>query len=147
MVLISEKGEINNKNNKKSKICENIRTKWTCFIHRRTGFIRQGTDFIRRADEGSPPVDEASWPTDEASPIGPYMFFLFFFVFSQMFSFCLQRKSYHQIRTTRFDQSSPVQPNPEKKKSGKSQKIIFWRYFISAGIFFCFPLSFANWGD
>ena len=43
-------------------------------------------------DEASPPADEASPPTDEVNPIGPCIFFL---LFSQMFSFCLQREFYH----------------------------------------------------
>ena len=46
-------------------------------------------------DEASLPTDEASLPTDEASPIGPYIFSLIF-LFSQIFSFCLQWEFYHQ---------------------------------------------------
>ena len=34
------------------------------------------------------------------------------------------------IRTTRFDQSSPVQPNPEEKKQEKCQKITFFTFFL-----------------
>ena len=72
----------------RGQFCENIRTKWTGFICRRTGFIRLRTGFIGRADE-------ASLSTHEASPIVP-KFFLLIFLFSQMFSFCLQQVFYHQ---------------------------------------------------
>ena len=59
------------------------------------------------------------------------------------------------IRTKRFNQSSPVQPNPEKK----FQQIlkIFKNYFVLQKIYFfmkifiskkkCSSLTFANWGD
>ena len=55
-------------------------------------------------------------------------------------------------RNTRFDQSSPVQPNPEKYNWEKSQKSRFKSKILKI-LFFCqrrkkcYSPSFANWGD
>ena len=67
----------------RSQFCENMRTRWT-------GFIRWRTVFIRWADEDSPSANEAS--RQPMKPVLLILIFFPFFLFYQMFSFCLQRE-------------------------------------------------------